>query len=52
MDGLKVLNDVRDLLPRLFELAEAGELNGDYWFDLATCRELLAGVVEAHEENS
>ena len=49
MSAIGLLDKIEVLIPRLRGLAEAGELEGDYWFDLATCNELMAGVVEAFD---
>ena len=49
MSAIGLLDKIEELIPRLRGLAEAGELDGDYWFDLATCNELMVGVVEAFD---
>ena len=46
----ELLEQIQVLLPRLLELDAAGDLDGDYWFDLDDAHELLAGVVEAFSD--
>ena len=50
MTASELLDKIDGLIPLLRELADAGELEGDYWPDLDHSAELLEGVVQAFDE--